>query len=237
MYRRAFFCLLVLAAGCTGARDDRSRFEPATPAQCVALDSAFTLSGWRSPMDLTGKVKLDVKQYRVQGRFRAHFAGNGDFTFEFAGTMVMGGHHEDVVVSFNDGRLYVLDRERGRFYEGEETNRLTREGLGTDWDMVFLVRAITAIPPACDRLSRIEVRWIGDGSAELDGRVDGESFSARFEGGRIERASWPLISAAGKDDRLSVRYRWRAGEGRARTLEELEGFVEGRRWRIILDVD
>lgn len=188
-------------------------------------------------MVVEGRVKLDVKQYRVQGRFQADFGPDGDFTFEFAGTMVMGGHHEDVVVSFQEGVLYVLDRERGRLYEGEETNQLIREGLGTDWDMVELVRRVTAQPPECGRLSQLEVRRGGGRAATVVGRVDGDRFRADFARGAIESASWPLASTHRKEDRLSLRYRWRDRPGGGAILDELEGFVEGRRWRLILDAD
>ena len=227
----------LLAVGCAGSRDEGARFEPAGEAACRSVDSVFALSGWREPMELTGRVKLDVKQYRVQGRFRADFAGDGDFTFEFAGTMAMGGHHEDVVVSFQEGELYVLDRERGRLYEGDETDDLIREGLGMEWNMVDLVRRITAWPPACDRLSRTVVEPKGDDGATVKGRVGGESFRADFKEGRIEKASWPVVAGERNDDRLSLEYRWRSDPGGRRSLEELVAFLEGRRWRMILDVD
>jgi hypothetical protein len=201
------------------------------------VDSVFALSGWREPMELTGKVKLDVKQYRVQGRFRADFAGNGDFTFEFAGTMAMGGHHEDVVVSFQAGELYVLDRERGRLYEGDETDELIREGLGMEWNMVDLVRRITARPPSCDRLSRVEVEPKRESGATVKGLVGGESFRADFTGGRIEKASWPVVAGGRREDRLSVEYRWRSVSDQSASLDELTAFLEGRRWRMILEVD
>jgi len=226
-----------LVVGCAGSRGDGGRFEPAGDAECRSLDSAFALSGWHSRMELTGKVKLDVKQYRVQGRFRADFSGEGNFTFEFAGTMVMGGHHEDVVVSFHDGELYVLDRERGRLYEGEETNRLIRDGLGTDWDMVDLVRRITAWPPPCQRLSLVEVQWRGDDAGTVKGRVDGDAFRAEFDDGVIVNASWPLASTGQMEDRLSLDYRWRIAPDGRQALKELVGFVEGRRWRLILEVE
>ncbi len=187
-------------------------------------------------MELTGRVKLDVKQYRVQGRFRADFAGDGNFTFEFAGSMALGGHHEDVVVSFQDGELYVLDRERGRLYEGAETDELIREGLGMEWNMVDLVRRITAWPPVCRRLARVEVE-ARRGGATVKGRVDGESFRADFEGGLIQRASWPVVSAGRNEDRLSLKYRWRTTAGGLERLDELVAFLEGRRWRMILEVD
>jgi hypothetical protein len=235
--RRAIFCALLLVIACAGTHGGDGRFEPGGDASCRLVDSVFDASGWREPMEMTGRVQLDVKQYRVQGRFRSTFKGDGDFTFEFTGTMAMGGHHEDVVVSFHQGRLYVLDRERGRFYEGDETNELIQEGLGMDWDMVALVRRITAWPPPCRRLSRLVLDSKGKDAARLEGRVDGESFRADFEGGRITRASWPVISEGRAEDRLSLDYRWRQRAAGPAALDELVAFLEGRRWRMILETN
>ena len=226
-----------MALGCAGSGGGGAHFEPSREATCRSMDSIFALSGWRQPMELSGRVKLDVKQYRVQGRFRAAFAGNGDFTFEFSGNMVMGGHHEDVVVSFQGGKLYVLDRERGRLYEGEEADELIREGLGTDWRMVELIRRITAWPPPCDRVSGAEIERRGDGGARVKGRVAGESFRAEFAGRRIEEASWPVAAGEPSEDRLNLEYRWRLDAGERGSLEELVAFLEGRRWRMILQAD
>jgi hypothetical protein len=236
-YRRAVLCTALLALSCAGSGGERARFEPAAEAACRSLDSVFALSGWREPMESTGRVKLDVKQYRVQGRFRARFVGDGDFTFEFTGTMALGGHHEDVVVSFQRGTLYVLDRERGRLYEGDETDQLIREGLGMAWKMGDLVRWITAWPPACNRLSGVAVASRGDGGATARGRVDGHSFQAEFTRDRLEEASWPLMDGDRSDDRLSLRYWWRSDAGGRAVLDELVAYVEGRRWRMVLEVD
>lgn len=197
----------------------------------------FAMSGWREPMETSGKVKLDVKQYRVQGRFRAYFAGNGDFTFEFTGTMAMGGHHEDVVVSFQEGTLYVLDRERGRLYEGDQTDELIREGLGMDWDMGELVRRITAWPPPCDRLSQTTLQSGRGGRKTVEGRVDGRTFRAEFDQRGIEEATWPVVTGDRSEDRLSLQYRWRSNSDGGRGLDELVAFLEGRRWRMILEAD
>jgi hypothetical protein len=227
---------VLFVAGCALTRGG-GRVQPASEAACRSLDSAFAHSGWQSPMALAGRVQLDVKQYRVKGRFRADFDGEGDFTFEFEGTMVMGGHHEDVVVSFHGGELYVLDRERGRLYQGEETDELLREGLGVDWHMADLVRRITARPPPCARLSGVEVESGGRKEVTAKGRIDGGPFRADFKGGLIERASWPVGPGGRAEDRLSLEYRWRRGPGEPARLEELVAFLEGRRWRLILQAE
>jgi hypothetical protein len=194
---------------------------------------------------MTGRVKIDVKQYRVTGWFRMTSTGDGDVTFEFTGTMALGGHHEDVVVSFHGGELRILDRERARFYEGAEADALIRDGLDVDWNLAQLIRRITAQPPDCERLSTVSYSRRG-GSARLEGRLDGKRFKLEFEGGRIVEASWQVQSELGPEDRMNVTYRWeianQAGDAqngqaalRGATLRQVVVFVEGRRWRVKLD--
>jgi hypothetical protein len=132
MHRRAVSFAVLFLLACAGTRDHNGNLQPASNSDCHIVDSILAGSGWREPLDMTGRVMFDVKQYRVQGRFQLTAPGDGNLTFEFSGTMAMGGHHEDVVVSFYDDTLRVLDRERGRFYEGEEANALVSEGLDID---------------------------------------------------------------------------------------------------------
>jgi hypothetical protein len=194
---------------------------------------------------MTGRVRIDVKQYRVTGRFRMMSTGDGDVTFEFTGTMALGGHHEDAVVSFHGGELRILDRERARFYEGAEAVALIRDGLDVDWDLAQLIRRITAQLPDCERLSTVSYSR-RDGSARLEGRLDGTGFKLEFEDGRIVEASWPVQSEGGPEDRMNVTYRWEvadpAGDAqngqaavRGAALRQVVVFLEGRRWRIKLD--
>jgi hypothetical protein len=220
-------------------RPGRGQFDVVDPVACEALDDVFSASGWRDSMEFAGRVKLDVKQYRVQGRFNATSSPEGNFVFEFTGTMAMGSHHENVIVSLHENDLYVLDRERGRFYEGDETAQLLRDGLDLDWDMVELIRCITALPPPCGRLTEVEIDPQGGGRGRVTakGRVDGESFGATFQGDRIREASWPVISGGRREDRLKLDYEWRQDSAGQNRLERLEAFLDGRRWRMVLDVE
>ena len=67
------------------------------------MDSTLTAGGWGTPLAMKGKVTIDVKQYRVRGRFDMKSDAGGNFTFEFTSSAALGGLHEDVVIScFND---------------------------------------------------------------------------------------------------------------------------------------
>lgn len=226
----------VLLLACTGARDQSGGFRPAETSDCEIVDSILTGPGWRLPVDMSGRVMFDVKQYRVQGRFQLKAPGDGNLTFEFTGTMAMGGHHEDVVVSFYDDTLRVLDRERGRFYEGEEAHALVSEGLDVDWDVGELLRRIMGRPPACSRLSSVSVSRRGEAGSRLEGRIDGERFRVDIAGRRVTEASWPVMAGDEADDRLRVTYDWPTGPAGApdESFDELVAFLEGRRWRVIL---
>jgi hypothetical protein len=234
--RRAVLLFVPFLSACSGARDQRRGVEPADLAVCNTVDSVLSRSGWWEPLETVGKVKIDVKKYRVRGRYRMTSEGNGNVTVEFAGSMVLGGHHEDVVVSLHGGVLRILDRERGRLYEKTEADEMVRDGLDVDWNLSELIRRVIARPVNCSSLSAVSVT--GDtnaGGVTLEGRLDGERFRLEFENGRLEKASWPVPSRRGLDDRMTVRYDW--GARGSRELRELVVFLEGRRWRIKMDTE
>lgn len=232
-YPRAVCIAALFALSCTAARSGDGRLTAAE--SCRTVDSVLALSGWRGDIEMTGRVTFDVKQYRVRGRFQLSAEPNGDLVFEFSGNMVLGGHHEDVVLSWYDGELRVLDRERGRLYEGADVDGLIAEGLGEEWNVAELIRMVTARTPDCTRLSSVEL----SGRAErtrLDGRLDGESFRLDFAGGRLTDASWPVRAAGGSGDRLEVTYTWTPASGAGKAaLASTVLFLEGRRWRIKLE--
>jgi len=184
---------------------------------------------------MTGKVTIDVKQYRIKGRFEMEAEPTGDFVFEFTGTMAMGGHHEDVVLSYYAGELRILDRERGRYYEGPEVDQLVLDGLGKGWDVAFLIRLATARPPDCPLLTDIRKTESRSGS-RVEGRLDGDRFRLDFSDSMLIRASWPLIPENGGEDRLEITYEWKKAAGTEKPqLTGLVLYLEGRRWRIKLD--
>jgi hypothetical protein len=239
VYRRAAACVLLILLGCAGGTGEhQGRFEAAGEGGCRAVDSALAKSGWGEPLVMSGRVTLDVKQYHVQGRFRMEAPGNGNLTFEFEGTMAFGGHHEDVVLAFHEDTLRVLDRERGRFYEGDEADALVREGLDLDWNLDELIRRIIVTPPECRRLSEARLIDRGRSRTRLEGRIDGEKFRMDFEHGLVVNTSWPVVSGGSQEDRMAVTYKWR-GTGDALggrpPLRGLVAFLEGRRWRVKLD--
>ncbi len=231
---RALCILALFLPSCFSTRNSDIR-EINGDSGCRIVDSSLARSGWRDGLETSGKVTIDVKKYRIKGRFRMEAEPNGDLVFEFTGTMAMGGHHEDVVLSYYGGELRILDRERGRYYEGPEVDQLVLDGLGEGWDVVNLIRMVTARPPDCVLLTDISQSRSGSGS-RVNGRLDGDRFRLDFSDSGLTRASWPLNPENGGKDRLEITYEWKKAAGGGNPLlTGLVLYLEGRRWRIKLD--
>jgi len=175
---------------------------------------------------MRGHATLDAESYRVRGRFELRLSPGGDSVFEFSGTTLLGGHREDLVVSLIGDTLRVLDRERGRYYEGEAAEQLVDTGSGGRglWTR-GLQRVLGAGCPGVERVATAEDGLSGAG-------VDGP-FRLRADAGRLVAATWPNPAPSETfGDRLDVRYRWRNGE-----LRELEARLPTRRWRVRLEAD
>jgi hypothetical protein len=194
-------------------------------AACARADSFFAAS-FNRPLDMQGHATFDVDSYRVRGRFRMQLAANGDAVLEFAGSTLLGGHREDATLSLSGDTLRVLDRERGRYYEGDEVARMIESGTGTRgaW-LLALRRALACGCPGIETVSAGEDGLSGSGP-------DGP-FSLRLEGGRLHDATWPNPAPVETfKDRLEVHYRWKD-----RRLALLEAQLPARAWRIRLEAD
>ncbi len=190
-------------------------------AACAKLDSVLASAGPARPWSMAGDALLDVDQFRFRGRFRLDVTATGDCTLELGGSTLFGGHREDVVVSLAGDTLRVFDRERGRFYEGDELDALIRESTHADADWSRVVARVFLLPGSCGGIeSLIEDGDDGDG---VRGAESGATFRLDVEGGRVTRALWPNpIESATFDDRLDVSYRWdgdRIAEATARLPE------------------
>jgi len=195
---------------------------------CAALDSVLARVLPPQPWECSGKATFDVADYRVRGRYRLAVAGRDSIAFEFEGTMLFGGHREDVAVSLVDDTLRVLDRERGAYYAGAEVDELIQRGTGVSGRWVETVRAIVGFTPSCTR--RLEMRAGGD---HTSGLIDDGAFVLTTDGFRLLRASWPDPTASPTyTDRLDIRYDWDAGG-----LAGIRAALPKRGWRIVLTLD
>jgi hypothetical protein len=195
---------------------------------CAALDSVLARALPARPWKCTGKATFDVEEYRVRGRYRLTVGGRGSLLFEFEGTMLLGGHREDIAVSLEDDTLRVLDREHGAYYAGGDVDALIERGTGTRGDWVGAVRAVGGFTPECSE--RLEMRADGE---HVSGLIDGGAFVLTTDGLRLGRASWPDPTASRTySDRLEVAYDWDAGRLAAITVS-----LPRRGWRIRLTVE
>jgi hypothetical protein len=177
-------------------------------------------------VSIRGRATFDVDSYRVRGRFHLTLAESGDAVLEFSGSTLLGGHREDAVVSLSGDTLRVLDRERGRYYEGDEVVAMVESGTHTRGEWALALRRTLA--SGCPGIESAQTAEDGLSGTGPDG-----PFSLRLEAGRLAMAIWP--NPAPQEtfrDRLEVRYRWGQGQ-----LELLEAFLPTRGWRIRLEAD
>ena len=112
------------------------------------LDSLLASAGPVRPWGIAGDALLDIEQFRFRGRFRLDVSATGECTLELGGSTLFGGHREDVVVSLIGDSLRVFDRERGRFYEGDELDQLIRDATHADANWSRVVARAFLLPGA-----------------------------------------------------------------------------------------
>jgi hypothetical protein len=192
---------------------------------CARADSFFAAALPR-PLSMRGHATFDVESYRVRGRFELRLSPNGDAVLEFGGSTLLGGHREDAVVSLVDDTLRVLDRERGRYYEGAEVERLVAGNTHADGDWTLGLRRVLA--GGCSGIESVRT-----GEKGLSGSGGDGPFEVQTEGGRISTARWP--NPAPEDtfgDHLEVRYHWKD-----HGLDLIEARLPARGWRVRLEAD
>jgi hypothetical protein len=192
---------------------------------CARVDE-FLAAAFPRPLEMHGRATFDVESYRVRGRFRLTARVGGDAVLEFSGATLLGGHREDVVVSLAGDTLRVLDRERGRYFEGDEVERMVESGTRTPGAWALGLRRVLA--SGCPGVEVVR----SDGGGLSGSGADGP-FELETESGRLSGATWP--NPAPEDtfrDRLEARYRWRNG-----ALEEIEVRLPTRGWRVRLEAD
>lgn len=196
---------------------------------CDVVHETLAGGGLADSVDIVGRATIDVDQYHVRGTFHLAWTPSGDVVFEVTSTTVIGGHREDAVFSLYGGTLRLLDRERGRYYEGAEVDDLVADALDMPIDVAAAVNRLTGRPPACGRISDVRVR-AGSGS-RVEGRLSERPFRVETVAGRVVRGEWPLERRDGRSgDHIEVDYRWRG-----RSLVGMTIWVPERGWRVKLD--
>jgi hypothetical protein len=175
---------------------------------------------------MSGRATFDVDSYRVRGSFRLELSAHGDAVLEFSGSTLLGGHREEAVISLSSDTLRVLDRERGRYYEGDAVARMVEEGTHTQGDWALALRRVLASD--CPGIETVQADENGLSGSGPDG-----PFSLKLEGGRLVEATWPNPAPSETfRDRLEVRYRWKGGR-----IDLVEALLPARGWRIRLEAD
>jgi hypothetical protein len=228
----------LLVAGCasTGGRQQHSGL-----AACARLDTLYQDAGFKSSLKMSGKATFDIEQYRVRGQFTLATTPGGEFVFELSSNLLFGSQREDLVVSIGDGMLRVLDRERGRYYEGAEVDRLLRHELELDIDSAELISLVLGGEIPCRSLEETGLSCLasGDGQFVFSGRLEQRPVKIMFgaASGRLTRFEWPILRTGNRADQLQVEYSWGPGTESGPELTDVVVKVDSRGWRIKLRSD
>src|SRR5262245_9394106 len=219
--RTAAFVLVLGVVSATGCRQQVAGSLQGGAAQ-AAFDSLLS-AAMPQPLAASGDALLDVEQYRFRGHVNLKTTVEGDAAIELSGSSLFGGHREDVAVSLADDTLRVLDRERGRFYEGDSLDDLLWEGTEARANWPLVVERMLALPGSGEGLQTLAVDENGARGATAEGTI-----RLDVDRGRLQKAVWPNpIASATFDDRLEVEYAW---EGER--LREITATLPERGWRV-----
>lgn len=222
---------------------------------CALLDSLYESALPAIPWSISGTARFDVNQYRLRGGFvlrvlvpevegagsagpadtAAEEEGSTQRIFDFMSSSYFGSHREDMTISLQGGTIWILDRERGAYYAGEEAERFIRKQLDIAGNFAEVIEIATGSPPDCAGFERLDVRRSSGGTIVIDGLVGSHRAQFRFGRGgrRITEITWPLEVQSGKTEELRITYRW-ADDGEA--LEEIVLGLDRLDWRIKLSV-
>jgi hypothetical protein len=200
---------------------------------CAVLDSFYDNSGFTASLSLSGKATVDANQYRLRGKINVDRDPSGDVLIEFVSTILFGAKREDFLLSLAADTLRIVDRERGRYYEGDAAEDLLRESFDAAVDIKSLIRLALGEPPDCGPMNDVGVHSGSGGAFVFSGRLSEEPFRIVFAGerGRIDEVLWPVRLEDHGMDRLKIVYDWEENAPRRPWLREIVITVEGREWR------
>ncbi len=203
---------------------------------CRTLDSLYESSGFEKTVSMSGKITFDVEQYRIRGQFTLTANPSGGMGFDFSTSALFGNQHEDISMSTAGGVVRVLDRERGRYYEGEEVDELLKEMVGLDLDVGEIVSLVLGAMPPCGDLQEKRISLSRNGDVVFASRSLDEGVRIVFGGERrtIRKIEWPISFADGKITPLLADYDWENDDGGNRLLKRLVLSVSEKGWRIKL---
>ena len=222
---------VVLSVGCasSGLRTAVDGSSSRTGDACAVLDSSYGHSGFSDPLTFVGKVTIDANQYRVRGVVRFETQPPNNVYLEFNSSMLFGNRIEAFFCSVVDDTLRIVDRERGRYFEGEVAEQFLREQLSMDFSIQRTLALILGGHPPCGQVDELNVKPRSGGDA-LTGRADGRPFRVEFlPDGRVDEVLWPVPDDPTVKDRVRVEYEW--GDAGSAGLKRMTIHLEEREWR------
>jgi hypothetical protein len=121
-----------------------------------------------SAITAVGRVKIELPKYRIRGICRIEYGLDGALTIDFKHSSLFGAYEEDALISYRDGGLSIVDRERNRWFGADSALAVLTRGVGFDLYPDDLLYALLLALPRCEEIRDPQV-WEGGGRWRLAG--------------------------------------------------------------------
>jgi hypothetical protein len=128
------------------------------------FEGPFTPYASGAGLSLAGRAKIVLPRYRVRGICRIECAHPDELLIDFRHSSLFGAYREDAAIVLEAGKLTIIDRERGKFYESDSAVAIIGSLLELTIYPDDLLYALLLAAPRCSEISRLETgdaggRW------------------------------------------------------------------------------
>jgi hypothetical protein len=135
---------------------------PRVQAPCDSeFEALFPAIQAADGIEIVGKVRLEVRQYRIRGLLRIIYSPREHAAqLDFQNSSLFGAIEEDVTMLVGDS-LIIFDRERGTYFGNDSARALVEEKMGEKITAEDILDALLFSYPCCAELQSPAIEYSG----------------------------------------------------------------------------
>jgi hypothetical protein len=132
-----------------------------SPVPCEErFETLFPSAGRGEGLEIIGRIKIELPQYRIRGVCRMLYSPNGYLRLDFQHSSLFGALKEDVTVVFSDS-IVMYDRERGQTIASDSSRVILQRSFGERIEPDDILYALLLTVPQCPELADEVLREAG----------------------------------------------------------------------------
>jgi hypothetical protein len=143
----------------------------------------FTPYGDGRQGSIVGRVKIVLAKYRVRGICKIWSEASGRILIDFEHSSLFGAYREDAAIMLDGGELIIIDRERGRMYDNDESLSMLGSELAFELFPDDIAYVLLLAVPDCDAIEGLDLES-DDGRWHLSGVWRGRDIEMEGRSGR-----------------------------------------------------